>query len=171
VSNFNRDQIAEAMQYGRIDSLQPPYSLFWRHLENDAAAFCRENDVTVLAYSPMAQGILTGKFGPDHTFDDGDHRSASRLFQPEIWPIVQSALDKLRPMAERNNITLGQLALAWVTAHENTCAIAGARNAEQARQNAAAGDIALSLEDLAEMDIIGRTVTDRLDDNPVMWDF
>ncbi len=48
---------------------------------------------------------------------------------------------------------------------------AGARNAEQAAQNAAAGDIVLSAEDLKEMDAIGRTVTDRLDDNPVMWDF
>lgn len=171
VSNFSRDQIAEAMRFGRIDSLQPPYSLFWRHVEKDAMAFCRENDITILAYSPMAQGILTGKFGPDHAFDKGDHRAGSRLFQPEMWKTVQAALEKLRPIAARNNVSLGQLALAWVISHENTCAIAGARNAEQVKLNAAAGDVVLSSEDLEKMDAIGRTVTDQLDDNPVMWDF
>jgi len=171
VSNFSKDQIAEAMEYGRIDSLQPPYSLFWRHLENDAMPYCRENDVTILAYSPMAQGILTGKFGPNHTFEKGDHRSASRLFQPELWSRVQAALDKLRPIAARNDISLGQLALAWIISQENACAIAGARSADQVRQNAAAGDIVLSTEDLNEIDFIGRTVTDHLDDNPVMWEF
>ncbi|MFH1983118.1 MAG: aldo/keto reductase [Pseudomonadota bacterium] len=171
VSNFSGDQIAEAMKYGRIDSLQPPYSLFWRHVEKDAVAFCRENDITILAYSSMAQGILTGKFGPDHTFDKGDHRAGSRLFQPEMWSWVQAALTRLRPIAERNGVSLGQLALAWVVAHENTCAIAGARSADQVRQNAAAGDVVLSVEDLSEMDAIGRSVTDHLDDNPVMWDF
>ena len=171
VSNFSRGQIAEAMQYGRIDSLQPPYSLFWRQVEADATDYCRDNDVTVLAYSSMAQGILTGKFGPDHAFDKGDHRSASRLFSPEMWPKVQAALEKLRPIAERNGVTLGQLALAWVISHDNTCAIAGARNAAQVKQNAAAGDVVLSAEDLKEMDAVGRTVTDHLDNNPVMWEF
>jgi aryl-alcohol dehydrogenase-like predicted oxidoreductase len=119
----------------------------------------------------MAQGILTGKFGPNHTFEKGDHRSASRLFQPELWSRVQAALDKLRPIAARNDISLGQLALAWIISQENACAIAGARSADQVRQNAAAGDIVLSEEDMKDMDVIGSGVTDHLDDNPVMWEF
>jgi len=61
-------------------------------------------------------------------------------------------------------------ALAWVIAHENTCAIAGARNPEQVRQNAAAGDLVLDEVVLAELDRLGRTVTDHLDDNPMLWD-
>ncbi len=171
VSNFSREQIAEAMQYDRIDSLQPPYSLFWRHVEDDAMPYCQENDISILGYSPMAQGILTGKFGPDHVFEKGDHRSASRLFQPEMWTRVQAALEQLRPMAARNDLSPGQLALAWIISHQNTCAIAGARSADQVQQNAAAGGIVLSTEDLEEMDAISRTVTDHLDDNPVMWEF
>ena len=77
----------------------------------------------------------------------------------------------LRPIAERNGIGLGQLALGWLIAQPNTCAIAGARNAEQVRQNASAGEILLSAVDLEEIDHIGRSVTDHLDDNPVMWEF
>lgn len=169
VSNFSAEQIAEASRYGEIQSLQPPYSLFWRQAETDGIAHCRERGMTVLAYSPMAQGILTGKFGPDHKFEKGDHRSANRLFAPEMAERVRAALDRLRPIAAERDITLGQLALAWVIAQPKAVAIAGARNAEQAVQNAAAGAVELSPETLEEMDAIGRTVTEALDDDPVMW--
>ncbi|MGE0084115.1 MAG: aldo/keto reductase [Desulfococcaceae bacterium] len=169
VSNFSREQIAEASKYGQIDSLQPPYSLFWRHAEKDAMPYCTENSISILAYSSMAQGILTGKFGPDHQFAKGDHRAKNRLFLPENFARIQEALAKLRPIAARNRLSLGQLALAWVISHPNACAIAGARNAEQAVQNAKAGSVSLSEEDLAEMDSIGRIVTDYLDDDPVLW--
>lgn len=84
---------------------------------------------------------------------------------------AQRAIAKLRPIADSNGVSLGQLALAWVISRPGTCAIAGARNPEQALQNAKAADISLSESDLAEMDEIGRSVTDYLDQNPVMWDF
>ena len=171
VSNFSRAQLQEALEYGQIDSLQPPYSLFWRQVEKDAMSFCAENRITILAYSPMAQGLLTGKFEADHRFETGDVRARNRLFQPDMYPQVQAALSKLRPIAQRKGITLGQLALSWVTSHPGTCAIAGARNADQAVENAAAGAISLSEDELSEMDEIARGVTDHLDDNPVMWNF
>lgn len=171
VSNFSKTQLEEAAGYGRIDSLQPPYSLFWRHLEKDAMDYCVENNITILAYSSMAQGLLTGKFGPDHKFAKGDHRSRNKLFKPENYQRVQQALDKLRPMAEQRGISLAQLSLAWLIAQPGTCAIAGARNAEQVIDNAKAAEINLSAADLAEIDGIGRTVTDHLDDSPVMWEF
>ena len=171
VSNFSRAQLEEAAGYGRIDSLQPPYSLFWRQAEKDAQSYCVENKITILAYSSMAQGLLTGKFGPSHKFARGDHRSKNKLFKPENYQRVQRALERLRPIAERNAISLGQLALAWLVAQPNTCAIAGVRNAEQVRQNAKAGKILLSSADLEEIDHVGRTVTDHLDDDPVMWEF
>ena len=171
VSNFSAKQLADAGQYGQIVSLQPPYSLLWRQLESDAMPHCIDHGISILAYSPMAQGLLTGKFGPGHRFESGDHRSRNRLFQPEHFDRVQQALDGLRPIARRNNCTLGQLALAWVIAQPNAFAIAGARNANQAVENAAAGDIRLSDEDLLAMDQIGRMVTDHLDDNPKMWNF
>lgn len=171
VSNFSRNQLEEAADYGRIDSLQPPYSLFWRHVEKDAMPYCVANNVAILAYSPLAQGILTGKFGPDHTFERGDHRSKNRLFRPNNFQRVQQALARLKPIAERNGITLGQLALAWLIAQPMTCAIAGARTAKQVLENAQAAAVSLSAEDMLEIDAIGCTVTDQLDDNPLMWEF
>jgi len=171
VSNFSRDQLAEAAQYGRIDSLQPPYSLFWRGLEQDAMPYCVENNISIIAYSPLAQGLLTGKFGPDHQFAEGDIRNKNKLFQGEHYQRAQQALAKLRPIADRNQCSMAQLALAWTIAQPQVSAIAGARNAEQAVQNAKAIEIQLSESDLTEIDAIGRTVTDHLDDNPVMWTF
>jgi aryl-alcohol dehydrogenase-like predicted oxidoreductase len=171
VSNFSRQQLEEASDHGRIDSLQPPYSLFWRYFEKDARAYCVDNNITVLAYSSLAQGLLTGKFGPDHEFARGDHRARNRLFQADNYQRVQKALENLRPIAGRYGVSLAQLALAWLIAQPQTCAIAGARNTEQVLDNAKAANIQLLVEDLEEIDRIGRTVTDHLDDNPVMWEF
>lgn len=130
---------------------------------------CTANGLSILAYSPMAQGILTGKFGPDHRFQRGDHRRANRLFQKPVFTRVQEALEALKPIADHYSITLGQLALAWVIAQPGACAIAGARNEAQARENAQAAAVSLTQEDLAAMDRISRQVTEHLDDDPVLW--
>lgn len=169
VSNFSRDQLQAAMAHGDIVSLQPPYSLLWRHVETDAMPLCTANGMSILAYSPMAQGLLTGKFGPGHRFERGDHRRANRLFQEPVYARVHAALEALRPIADRHGITLGQLALAWVLHQPGACAIAGARNEAQAIENTRAAAVALTPEDLAEMDRISRPVMDHLDDNPVLW--
>jgi myo-inositol catabolism protein IolS len=171
VSNFSLSQLKEAAAYARIDSLQPPYSLFWRHAEKELMPYCANNNITILAYSPMAQGILTGKFGPHHLFPKGDHRSRNKLLLPENSRYVQKALRELRPLAQRKGISLAQLALAWVIAQPGTCAIAGARKSEQVLQNIQAASFRLSTADLTEMDSIGRMVTDHLNDNPVLWKF
>ena len=171
VSNFNRAQLEEAAQYGRIDSLQPPYSLFWRWVEKDLTPYCVENNISIVAYSPLAQGLLTGKFEPGHKFDPQDNRAKNKLFQGENYDRAQSALDKLRPIAERHQCSLAQLALAWLIAQPQANAIAGARNEQQAVDNAKAGDINLSADDVQEIDAIGRIVTDHLDDNPIMWNW
>jgi len=171
VSNFSRAQIEEASQYGRIDSLQPAYSLFWRQVEKDSMPYCVENNISILAYSSLAQGLLTGKFERGHKFEEGDNRAKNKLFQGENYEQAQQALDKLRPIAERHQCTLAQLSLAWLIAQPQTNAIAGARNTEQAVANAKAADVKLSGDELKEIDAIGRLVTNHLDDNPVMWNW
>lgn len=169
VSNFSLDQLKEISALGPVESLQPPYSLFWRHVETDTLAWCQANQVTVLAYSPMAQGLLTGKFGPDHRFEKGDHRSTNRLFHSDVYPQAQEALAALRPIAEKKGITLAQLALAWIIAKPGVCAIAGARNADQSVGNAQATTVHLTEADLQDMDRISRPVNDLIDNNPVQW--
>ncbi|MBD2194143.1 MULTISPECIES: aldo/keto reductase [Calothrix] len=171
VSNFSRDQLAEASQYGRIDSVQPPYSLFWRQIEKDLTPYCVENQISILAYSPLAQGLLTGKFPRGTKFEQGDNRADNKLFQGENFERAQQALDKLRPIAEKHNASLAQLALAWLIAQPQANAIAGARYPQQAKDNALAAQVQLSPAEIAEIDAIGRIVSDRLDDSPVMWNW
>ena len=169
VSNFSRAQLEEVSGYGRIDSLQPPYSLFWRHVEVDIQPWCVENEVAILAYSPLAQGILAGRFGPEPRFEKGDHRGANKLFLPEHYPGVLAAVDALRPIAARNRLTLAQLALAWLISRPMTCAIAGARNDRQVADNAGAMALTLSADDLAEIDAIGAVVAKPFLADPVPW--
>ena len=171
VSNFSRAQLQEAARYGRVDSIQPPYSLFWRQVEAETVPYCVENKISIIAYSSMAQGLLTGKFGRDHKFEPGDNRGDNKLFQGETYERAQNALDKLRPLADKYGVTLGQLSLAWLIAQPQTSAIVGARNAEQATQNAVGGNIEIDQDDLDAIDEIGSTVTDRLDSNPIMWNW
>ncbi|PIE67241.1 MAG: aldo/keto reductase [Deltaproteobacteria bacterium] len=169
VSNFSLDQLKAISETGPIDSLQPPYSLFWRHVETETLEWCHQNQVTVLAYSPMAQGILTGKFAADHQFDKGDHRSGHRLFDLDIFPTVQTAVDQLRPIARQKGISMAQLALAWVIARPGVCAIAGARNAEQSADNARAMQVSLTETEMEDLDRISRPVCALIDDDPVQW--
>ncbi len=171
VSNFSRQELEEASRYGRIDSIQPPYSLFWRQVEQETVAYCLDNEISILAYSSLAQGLLTGKFATDHKFEAEDNRAKNKLFQGENYQRAQAALMKLRPIADRHQTTLGNLALAWLIAQPQTNAIVGARDTAQVVANAQAANIKLSSEELQEIDAIGRTVTDHLDDNPVMWNF
>jgi aryl-alcohol dehydrogenase-like predicted oxidoreductase len=171
VSNFSSKEIEGASQYGSIDSLQPPYSLFWRQIEKNEMPYCIENGITILAYSSMAQGILAGKFDSKPSFDKEDHRSTNRLFKPENYQRVLKALDVLKGIADKHEITMGQLALAWVISQKGVCAIAGARNEKQVGENAQAMAVSLTEADIIQMDKAGRLVTDHLDDNPVMWEF
>lgn len=171
VSNFNAEQIEEALKYGRIDSLQPPYSLFWRVYENnDTVAACLQHEIGIIPYSPLAQGLLTGKFHQGNRPTD-DNRKGNTLFQDPVYETALKAVDDLKPIAERNDKSTGQLALQWALHQKGiTSVIVGARNAEQVKDNLAAAQGTLNQEDLQQIDRIGRTVTDQLpDDQTSMW--
>ncbi len=171
VSNFSVPQLKEAQLYGEIVSIQPPYSLFWRGVEKEIQPYCLEQNISILSYSSLAQGILTGKFGDNPTFAEGDHRKDHRLFQPPHWERVKNALSLLEPIAIKYHCTIGQIAIAWLIRQPKTNAIVGARNVEQVRENAQAGEIELTPEDIIKIDSIGKEVTKHLDDNLFMWNF
>ncbi len=172
VSNFSVAQMEEAAQYGEIESLQPPYSLFWRAVEGEAMNYCIENHLSILAYSPLCQGLLTGKFGQNHQFLPGDHRGANKLFRyRDHYQRVQEALEQLRPLAAAKECSLAQLALAWLIAQPQTHAITGFRNAPQILENAQAVEIKLSREELGQIEAIARRVTDFIHYDPYLWEF
>jgi myo-inositol catabolism protein IolS len=149
VSNFNAQQIEEAAQFGRIDSLQPPYSLFFQpYVENGTIAYCEKNSVGVIPYSPLAQGLVTGKFNLDNR--PTDNREGNNLFKDPTYGLALEAVEKLKPIAERYNANTGHIALAWLIAQPGvTSPIVGARNAAQISDMAKAADVELSAEDLS----------------------
>ena len=150
VSNCSLEQLKA---YGPIDSDQEQYSMLDRKLEaNGILQWCRENTVSVLAYSPLANGLLTGKLRPDRQYNPGDLRKANPRFRPENVERINGLLQQLQPIADRHGATIGQLVIAWTAAQPGmTCVLCGARNVQQANENAAAGKIQLSAEEIAEM--------------------
>ncbi|GAG27395.1 unnamed protein product, partial [marine sediment metagenome] len=155
VSNFGVDQIERARKIHPIVSLQPPYSMLRREVENGLLGFCAENNIGVIVYSPMAKGLLTGKFTQQHlaALSLDDHRRRSPGFQEPQFTATLQLVDQLRPIAERNGKTPAQLAISWVLRRsEVTAAIVGARRPGQIEETAKAGDWKLAAEDIEQIE-------------------
>jgi methylglyoxal reductase len=149
VSNATVEQIEAYRRVGPLDSGQEKYSMLDRNLENEYLPFALKNNIAVLAYSPMALGLLTGKVGPDRQFPEDDLRHNNPRFSVESRKQVLAMLDKMRPIAEKHALTLAQLVIAWTLSQPGlTHALVGARNTQQAEENAVAGNGVLSREEL-----------------------
>ena len=153
VCNASDEQLEQYRQAGTLDADQEKYSMLDRGFDDARLPYCREHNVAVLAYSPLVLGLLTGKIGADRKFNAGDLRLTHPRFGKENLQRTAAMLERFRPIAEEHQITLAQLAIAW-TVHQSglTHALCGARNQQQAIENAAAGDVELSAEELATMD-------------------
>lgn len=171
VSNFSKAQLQEAMEYGEIISNQPPYSLLWRYYDQEINPFCRENDISILAYSSLAQGILTGKFNRNHVFRAGDHRAANKLIQPSVFANIEIVLDGLREYAHKYQTTIGNIALNWLIGQPKTFAIVGMRNLAQVEDTARCMDFNLTEAELKEIDYLSKIVTDNMQQDNVMWNW
>jgi myo-inositol catabolism protein IolS len=170
VSNFSSAQIDEASKIVRIESLQPPYNLFWRHIEADQLPYCARNDIAVIPYSPLAQGMLTGKFTRDAVFESDDIRNVNQLFQDKTYGVAMDGVDQMRSMAVELGCGVIDLAVAWILAQPGiTAPITGARNPAQVEGLVTAVELELSEEHAAQLSRIGDAVMTTLDDSPVMW--
>lgn len=150
VCNYNETQLAEAIKYVPLVSDQVPYSMVKKQIEAAVVPFCRQHELGILAYSPLERGLLTGKMKPGHQFAEGDHRAGIHFFTPENLQRVNAFLDKIKPIAEQKQASLSQLVLRWTIEQPGiTIALAGARNKEQAVQNAHAIQVKLSAEEIA----------------------
>jgi len=155
VSNATVEQIEAYRRVGPVDSGQEKYSMLDRNLENEYLPYALKNHIAVLAYSPMALGLLTGKVGPDREFPADDLRHNNPRFSVESRKQVLAMLDKMRPIAEKHELTLAQLVIAWTLSQPGlTHALVGARNPQQAEENAVAGNGALSREELETLNQI-----------------
>jgi aryl-alcohol dehydrogenase-like predicted oxidoreductase len=150
VCNYSTSQLRKAEETFKLASDQVPYSMILREIEKDLVPYCIENKKSIIAYSPLQRGLLTGKIKPGHVFSEGDHRAGLPYFSSRNIELVNAMLDNLRPLAGEKRATLAQLVLCWTINQPGiTIALAGARNAQQAIENAKAADINLTPQEIA----------------------
>ncbi len=150
VCNYSADQVKEARKTLEIVSNQVPYSMINRGIEQDVVPQALDFGMSILPYSPMQRGLLTGKIRSDHKFSDGDSREGNRFYTPENIARTNVLLEKIKPVAAGHNATIAQVVINW-TARQPAmhCVLAGARNEKQVRENVASLDFVLSDEELA----------------------
>jgi aryl-alcohol dehydrogenase-like predicted oxidoreductase len=154
-SNFNVEQLERVQKIHPVASLQPPYSMLHRQVEDELLAFCAENEIGIVAYSPMQRGLLTGKFSPERlaSLPLDDHRRANPDFHEPRFTATLELVEQLKPIAERNGKTLAQLSISWVLRRsEVTAAIVGARRPEQILETAPAAGWVLNEEDTEQIE-------------------
>ncbi|MGI5851479.1 MAG: aldo/keto reductase [Clostridiales bacterium] len=149
VSNYSPEQMEEASKYCDIVSLQPPYSLLQREIEDEILPYCIEKGIGVLSYGSIGAGALTGKFKTRPIFNDDDRRDKFYdFFSEENWPKTAALVDVLREIADSRGKPVVHVAINWVLKQEGiTVALVGARTPEQAIMNAEAGEWSLSDEE------------------------
>jgi len=126
-----------------------------REVEDELLDYCSQNNIGVVAYSPMQRGLLTGKFSQERLADLplDDHRRRNPDFHEPKFTATLELVEQLRPIAERNGKTLAQLSISWVLRRpEVTAAIVGARKPQQIEETAPASDWNLSKEDIDEIE-------------------
>jgi len=149
VCNYSAGQMAEAEKAVELVSNQVPYSMVRREIENELVPYCMEKGKSILAYSPLQRGLLTGKITPETKFPETDSRASQLYYKPENIKIINRFLEKLHPLAESKKASIGQLVIRWTIDQPGiTIALVGARNVNQSIQNAKAVDIKLSKEEL-----------------------
>jgi aryl-alcohol dehydrogenase-like predicted oxidoreductase len=152
VSNFSVRQLQAAVRTAEISSDQVHYSMLTRDIEQELVPYCLENDVSILAYSPLERGVLTGKITPGYKFMPGDNRPENPYFRGKNPERINTFLDSLSPLAHERNITLTQLVINWTIQRPGiTTVLVGLRNSAQVDENVKAADFKLSKE---EIDII-----------------
>jgi len=152
VSNYSASQMADAAPFGKFVTNQVKYNLLERGIQKDALPYCRKHGIGVVAYSPMAMGLLTGKVDEKRQFPASDTRSTMPLFSAANRRRVLTALSRVQPIADRHSANAAQLAVAWVLAQPGiTTALVGARNARQVAENVRAADVKLSEEEKIEI--------------------
>ena len=162
-SEWNAEQIKSALAiqdargYNRFVSSQPQYSALWRVIEAEVVPLSRKEGIGQIVWSPMAQGVLTGKYLPGKKPPAGsratDKKSGAGFISRWMSDEVLTAVQKLKPIAEDAGLTIGQLAIAWVLANDNvSSAIMGATKPSQVKENVKASGVKLSAEQLTAID-------------------
>lgn len=153
ISNASADDLAAYLAVGQLDCVQEAYNMLDRGLESSLLPTCRAQDVAVISYSSLALGLLTGRIGAGRKFEGDDLRRTNPRFSPENLARVASFAATVAPIAQAHQANIGQIVIGWTLAQPGiTFSLCGARNADQAIENARAGAVQLSTADLAAVD-------------------
>ena len=173
VSNFRAEEIARCMETRRVDVGQYGYHMFDRRPERDVFPYCQAHGIGMMAYGPLAHGLLTGAFDARTTFEGRDWRSRGGLFNmplftPENFPRNLKVVDALKKLAQAQGKEIYHLALAWVLANPAvSVALVGARRPEEVEANMGAVGWALTEGDRREID--GIFEAQGVDTCPDIW--
>jgi aryl-alcohol dehydrogenase-like predicted oxidoreductase len=155
VSNFDVGQMKRAQAIAPIDSLQPPYSMLDREIEDEILPYCREQDIAVIVYSPMKSGLLTGKMTRERaeSLPEDDWRSRASAFnEPQLSRNLE-LVELLREVGGRHDASPAEVAIAWTLRHPAvTAAIVGGRRPDQVDGVVGAADLKLSDDELDEIE-------------------
>jgi len=153
VSNVDAPTLREYLKHGPVDAIQERYSLLDREIETDLVPLCRTHGVTVLGYSSLAMGLLAGPIDPARRFTGDDQRATNPRFSPSNRAALQAFFDELAPVRDAVGCSFSQLLIAWTFEHGQVdVALCGARNARQAIDNAEAGKVTLTDEQITAID-------------------
>lgn len=148
VCNYDVPLLEKCRAIAPVQSLQPPYSLLRRQIEKEILPYCLNNEISVVAYSPMQAGLLSGKFDFNKLAPD-DWRRNNKYYQEPNLSKALTFVEKIRPIAEKYKKTVGQLAVAWVLKHPAiTSAIVGARTARHVEENIGAAGFVIEDSDI-----------------------
>jgi aryl-alcohol dehydrogenase-like predicted oxidoreductase len=163
-SNTSHDDVKAYVAAGQLDAIQEEYSMVKRDIEGGLLPLCRKNGVSVLSYSSLALGLLSGKIGPDREFQGDDQRKGNPRFSMSNREKVAALMQAITPVAQQHSATLAQTVIAWTLQQPGvTFSLCGARDATQAAENAKAGCIRLTPEEIATIDAAAVTHLNNLD--------
>jgi aryl-alcohol dehydrogenase-like predicted oxidoreductase len=164
VSEWRAEEIAAAvriaaqMGFDKIVSNQPQYSMIWRVIESEVVPLCEKEGIGQLVFSPIAQGVLTGKYLPGAAAPAGSRATdarGSQFITGYLTDDILSRVQQLKPLAEETGLTLAQMAVAWTLQNPNvSAAIVGATRPEQVRENVRASGVRLDAEVLRRIDAV-----------------
>lgn len=178
VCNFACGDLADLLAVADIVTNQLPYSLLWRVIEREIQPMCLENEIGIICYSPLMQGLLTGRYASADEMPDGLARTRlyscdrpmARHGEPGCETEVFNALSEIRAIADELGVAMAEMALAWVRQQPGiTSLLVGARTPEEVQWNLPSVALTLSDDHLRRLSEIASNVKNKLGDNPDMW--
>ena len=154
-SNYGAEHMEAAFETARFHTNQPRYNMLDRRVEAEVLPFCERHGIGVLAHSPLAKGLLTGRYRAGHRFADDDERAHSARFRGASLAHYVEVADRLQELAADKGISLVQMAIGWLLRLPVvSCVLVGAKSPEQVREHLGAADVTFSDDELARIETI-----------------